>query len=216
MLVLLLGSSAIAQGVWENIGSSGTVCIHTFLLPNNRITCVERPHEAPYPPNSNTGGFLSSEIDLQNGGDMDGKWVSSFRAIEVKTSPFCGGHASMADGSILVVGGDNNTNHAGTSTDGRQSIRTYTPCPVGSAADCIGRWDDKESMSTQRWYPTIVTLGDGSNIIFGGQTKNLDFGKLNRSEDNPTYEYYPKKQGQWPKVLPLLQWAYPHNMVFLN
>ena len=34
-------------GYWDIIGSSGAVCIHTFQLPDDRLLCVERPHERP-------------------------------------------------------------------------------------------------------------------------------------------------------------------------
>lgn len=56
-------------------------------------------------------------------------------------------------------------------------------------------------------YPTVTTLYDGSRIIIGGVTGNLD---LNKPEgNNPTYEYYPSKQGQWPRKLELLVWCFP-------
>lgn len=51
-----------------------------------------------------------------------------------------------------------------------------------------------------------------SAIIIGGQTKNIDFDHLKGTDDNPTYEYYPKKAGQWPKTLDILVWAFPHNL----
>lgn len=68
-------------------------------------------------------------------------------------------------------------------------------------------------MTTGRWYPTIVTLGDGTNIIISGSTKNLDFSRLlTENVNNPTYEYFPSKPGAWPKPLEILNWAYPLNL----
>lgn len=49
-------------------------------------------------------------------------------------------------------------------------------------------------------------------MIIGGQTKNIDFDHLQPTDDNPTYEYYPPKTGNWPKQLDILAWAYPHNL----
>jgi hypothetical protein len=214
---ILLALQVQSQGSWTNIGSSGVVCIHTFLLPKNRIVCVERPHELPYPPNPNTGGLLSTEIDLQGGGEQDGEWIAKYTPIPILNNPFCGGHASMADGSILVVGGDNRSISLIGSDEfqvvnGRQGMRIYHPCDIEANPGCVGTWDIKPSMSSERWYPTVVTLGDGSNVIFGGSRQNLDFDHLNISLDNPTYEYYPPKNGRWPRDLELLRWAYPHNL----
>ena len=36
-----------AIGAWDVIGSSGVVCIHAIYLPDNRLLCIERPHEDP-------------------------------------------------------------------------------------------------------------------------------------------------------------------------
>lgn len=91
-------------------------------------------------------------------------------------------------------------------------MRIYRPCAPGSPASCLGTWEYLPDMTTQRWYPTVVTLEDGSAIIIGGQTKNIDFGGLKPTDQNPTYEYYPPKAGRWPRQLDILQWAFPHNL----
>ena len=208
--------SAMAQGSWDIIGQSTVVCIHTFVLPNNRLLCVERPHEGIYVANPFSNGFLSSEINLQNGADSLGMWQASARSIPIQNNPFCGGHAQMPDGSILMVGGDKKS----VALDGDQmvvnglrGVRVFKPCPPNSDSSCIGTWTIKQDMTSERWYPTVTTLADGTQIIVGGQKKNLEFEALNKeADDNPTYEYYPPKAGQWPKFLDILSWAYPHNM----
>jgi hypothetical protein len=98
--------------------------------------------------------------------------------------------------------------------NGRQYRRKFTPCAPGSPVDCHGTWSDLGQMTTSRWYPTVVTLADGeTTIIIGGQTKNIDFDRLDPiGDDNPTYEYYPPKAGTWPKRLDILSWAWPHNL----
>eukprot|EP00842_Homolaphlyctis_polyrhiza_P004129 jgi/Hompol1/4717/HPOL_001812-RA len=222
VLALAIGN-AMAQdlGVWTPAGSSGVVCIHTMLLPNSRLLCNERPHDSfpkgtpRYPANPNTGGLVSTEIDLLNGADLTSyaPWTSKFTPKSIDTNPFCGGHASMANGSIFSVGGDPFGNHLdGTlfPADGRQGRRIYNPCPAGAPASCTGSWVTLPSMTTQRWYPAIITLADGTNMIIGGSTINLDLNHLHPATDNnPTYEYWPEKPGTWPKTLQILAWAYP-------
>eukprot|EP00842_Homolaphlyctis_polyrhiza_P003039 jgi/Hompol1/3736/HPOL_006712-RA len=210
-------AGALAQdvGVWTPAGSSGVVCIHTLLLPNSRLVCNERPHDSShYPVNPNTGGLVSTEIDLLNGADIKSyaPWTSKFTPKSIDTNPFCGGHASMANGSILSIGGDPYGTHPDGvifPADGRQARRIYNPCPVGAPASCTGSWVTLPSMTTQRWYPTILTLADGTNMIIGGSTINLDYSNLSLSNNNPTYEYWPAKTGDWPKTLQILTWAFP-------
>ncbi len=60
-------------------------------------------------------------------------------------------------------------------------------------------------------YPTVTTLADGNLIIMSGSLKYLNFENLNET-NNPTYEYYPRKQGTWPKHLDILEWAFPFNL----
>ena len=67
-------------------------------------------------------------------------------------------------------------------------------------------------MTSERWYPTVITLGDGSNMIVGGSTIALENFAQPQTLNNPTYEYYPPKKGKFPRQLDLLQWAYPFNL----
>nr|KAJ3418408.1 hypothetical protein HK105_008349 [Polyrhizophydium stewartii] len=209
-----LAAAADDTGAWTLVGNSGVVCIHTFLVPGMRL----------YPSNVNTGGLISTEIDLLNGADINGfgKWTTKFTPREVATNPFCAGHAQMANGSIFVAGGDPYGNlpnqMAGTYPDGRKGRRIYNPCPADSAADCVGSYTALPDMSSERWYPTVATLADDTQIIIGGSTINLDLNKLNVSQNNPTYEYWPAKTGDWPRHLDILSWAFPfmlYPMVFV-
>lgn len=123
----------------------------------------------------------------------------------------------MANGSILSAGGDNYyvlpANGVAELDDGRVGTRIYNPCN----GECTGSWTRMQDMSSQRWYPTVVTLSTGDNIIVGGMTKNLDMGLLmGQVENNPTFQYYPPRSAADaigpPQYLDLLQWAYPYNL----
>jgi hypothetical protein len=201
------------KGLWQDSGLSGVTCIHTALLPDSKLLCMERPHMAPYPENPNTNGLLSTQIDLKGTVNQDGSWTANPTAISVVNNPFCAGHSQLANGVILVAGGDNQSTPALGIVDGRTGIRKFTPCPPGSDPSCLGTWAILPDMTTPRWYPTVVTLPDNSAIIIGGQTKNIDFENLQPTDDNPTYQYYPEKTtGEWPRRLEILAWAFPHNL----
>jgi hypothetical protein len=74
-MLLILFSNVITQqqGYWTDSGSSGAVCIHSALLPNDRLLCFERPHKDDYPLNAQTNGMLTTEINLMANIDGD-KW----------------------------------------------------------------------------------------------------------------------------------------------
>eukprot|EP00842_Homolaphlyctis_polyrhiza_P002995 jgi/Hompol1/3697/HPOL_006729-RA len=210
-----VSTAAQDVGVWTPAGSAGIVCIHTMLLPNSRLLCNERSHLPPYPDNPNTGGLVSTEIDLLNGADIKSyaPWTSKFTPRPISTNPLCSGHSHMANGSIIMFGGDAYARETSPGSgirvppDGRKAVRIYNPCPAGAPASCTGSWTDLPDMTTQRWYPSVATLSDGSHIIIGGSTDAIDYGNL-QPINNPTYEYWPAKTGDWPKTLQILTWAF--------
>ena len=228
-LVLLTGLSVGQNiGAWQNVGNSGVVCIHTALLPNSKLLCFARPQIHPYTYNKQTDGADATEIHLYDkDGDVESNWDVKFTARPIESNPFCAGLAQMANGSIITFGGDAQKMYATGEapdenadvsqlimTDGRKGRRIYNPC-IGTSQCELGDWTTLPEMKKMRWYPTVVMLTDGSFVIFGGSTKNLDFDHLDIINDNsPSYEYWPEKTdgNQWPKNLDILEWAFPHSL----
>jgi hypothetical protein len=69
----------------------------------------------------------------------------------------------LGNGSILNVGGDARIDTG--LQDGRRNIRIYNPCQSDTCSDTKGEFSEVYQMSTQRWYPTIVTLADGRYFL---------------------------------------------------
>jgi hypothetical protein len=68
---------------------------------------------------------------------------------------FCSGHTFLSDGSLLVAGG-----HSEALGDGNG---------LNQASRFDGtNWSVTGSMTYGRWYPTLVTLGDGSVVVMSG------------------------------------------------
>ncbi|KAI9359239.1 hypothetical protein DFJ73DRAFT_817500 [Zopfochytrium polystomum] len=202
------GTWRVLQGLDQFGGGSGSLCIHSLLLPNNRLYPILNP---------NTGGMTATEIDLNQ---------EPLQAVVngPSTNAFCAGHAQAANGQVWMIGGDaqlsNFTNGTTFLWDGLSKIRTYNPVgqvPLGdpnpSLAARHGSWNEsfRDMDGGKRWYPTVVTMYDGDIIIFGGTTANLDFDHLSAENNNPTYEFYPPRFGG-AFHMPVLDWAYPHNL----
>ena len=147
---------------------------------------------------------MVTEISLLDG---SGNYNPTYKSVPYPTSAFCGGHAQMADGSVLIIGGDV-TSIPNVLSDGTKGRRIYTPC---AGKDCSGKWTSLPDMSNGRWYPTVVTLADGSNIIFTGVKDYLD--NARNDNNNPTYEYWPPKAGAPETIeMEIFKWAFPFHL----
>jgi hypothetical protein len=82
--------------------------------------------------------------------------TNTFSNIVANPDLFCSGHAALADGRILIVGGfgGSSSNYGIANAeifDWRNN--TFTPVP---------------NMSFKRWYPTATTLSDGRILVTAG------------------------------------------------
>jgi galactose oxidase len=67
---------------------------------------------------------------------------------------FCSGHAFLADGRLLVAGGHLADSH------GLNQVSVYDPA--------ANTWTPSAVMNNGRWYPTAITLPDGSVLVLSG------------------------------------------------
>ncbi|KAI8613807.1 hypothetical protein BC830DRAFT_1169954 [Chytriomyces sp. MP71] len=218
LTLTMLGSTVLAAsivaGTWEVMsGQTGSLCIHSLLLPGNKLSCIERPHTSPYPfINPLTNGTTSTLVDISLKDNS-----ISFTLNHIKTNAFCAGHAQMADGGVYVIGGDRQSStpthdaskNANVSEPDDQTFLFYGINRVRTFSLEKG-WDESYEMSTERWYPTVVTMGDGDAFITSGSKKNLVFEDLSNT-NNPTYEFYPRRYKD-AITSSILDWAFPHNL----
>lgn len=129
---------------------------------------------------------------------------------------FCNGAAQMADGTILVAGGDQFwwTNFQGknVTSDGRRDVRIYTPGQnmVKVAELAYDKAADKTHSG--RWYPSAVTLPDENVLIIGGHT--VYYNATDPLANNPTYEIFDSKTKTMkpPVKVSMLEETFPINM----
>jgi hypothetical protein len=142
-----------STGEWSSIISWPDVAIHVTLLPNGHVlTWADDDHDS-YPdvrgPNK-TKAYVVTNPD-----------AGALSAIDIpneSTNLFCSGHAYLADGRILAMGG-----HEGLDGDGSidTNIFDYTKNAVGS-------WEKSGDMASGRWYPTACTLANGDVLTLAG------------------------------------------------
>jgi hypothetical protein len=82
----------------------------------------------------------------------------TFTAVPSSTLLFCGGHAFLPDGRLLVTGGHIEHDHG---------------LPYGNVFDPTSRtWTRIASMAQGRWYPTNTALANGEMVTVGGADEN--------------------------------------------
>jgi Domain of unknown function (DUF1929)/Bacterial Ig domain/Glyoxal oxidase N-terminus/SdrD B-like domain/Kelch motif/Prealbumin-like fold domain len=132
------GNGAVV-GSWSSPVTLPTVAVDLILLKNNKILFYE-------------DGNSVTLWDYVN---------STFTSYPINVDLFCSGHALLADGRVLVVGG-----YSGSSN------------PIGIANAEIfdpsnNTWTVVPNMTYRRWYPTATTLSDGRVLVTAGwQTSN--------------------------------------------
>ncbi|WFD31441.1 (methyl)glyoxal oxidase [Malassezia sp. CBS 17886] len=143
------------------------------------------------------------------------------RAQEATSNPFCASGATLGNGTWIVVGGNQAIGYGGEATssvmapyydnDGRRVVRIMEPNTDGSKLSWIDQVDSPNQMDSQRWYPGIEVLADGSVVLIGGASSggfinrnypNVDpayatmdanppAGAWNQGGSNPSYEFWP-------------------------
>ena len=165
--------------------------------------------------------------------------TNTYRALDVNTNTFCAGGNQLGNGSWINVGGNQAvttggvadadvnitaaTTNSGAYDDlsGGRAVRIITPCTDDSC-----NWtEDVDGMPTNRWYPYVETLEDGSVIIIGGELWGGYVNSVNQMQNVPTYEFWPTRgdpvnntflEVTQPTNLYPLTWLLPNGLLFMQ
>ncbi len=136
-------SDPAVAGEWGGAFGADIVAVHLNLLPTGQVLYWEEGGD------SHTGELVD-EIRLLH---------PETQTISTPTLPphdiFCSGHTFLADGRLLVAGGQ------------------HAVGPLGSSATSIynpftNTWSACQEMHGGRWYPTTTTLGNGDIVVVSG------------------------------------------------
>jgi hypothetical protein len=142
---------------------------------------------------------------------------------------FCADLNALADGRIIAIGGTSYYSEPGNDAapygvvelEGLKNARIYDPA--------TSSWSQTGSMNYGRWYPSMVTLGDGNLFVASGVTKLIKPLYPGRPMDSGTNvkqtETYDPLTGKWTyngagadRSLPLFPRLHllPNGHVFYN
>jgi len=152
------GNAAVV-GSWSPVANLPTVAMDLLLLKNGKLMFYQ-------------DGATVTIWDYVN---------NVFTNVPTSVNLFCSGHASLADGRILVMGGYGGSGN----TIGIANAEIFDPSN--------NSWISVPNMSYRRWYPTGTTLSDGRVLVTAGwQTTN------HTNAGIP--ELYDPSTNQWTKL----------------
>jgi hypothetical protein len=194
-----------ASGLPEAVGSwagpypmNGVIAIHATLMPNGKILYFY-----------NNPSF--GDEDLAKVMVWDPVTKTGVRR-DVPSNIWCAGQVLLADGRVLVVGGNLkyqdpvNPGLPGNSFRGLNEIWLFDPVTE--------TWTQGPNMRHGRWYPTATRLADGRVLITAGWDETGNGASANNSD---VELYTPAADGKGPGTLQLVGDNdldyYPHQFV---
>jgi PKD repeat protein len=134
----------------------------------------------------------NGKVLIWSQGDQARVWNPATGQFTLTPAPFgdihCGGQVTLADGRVLVVGGQLGDPHVGI-----KATSIFDPV--------TNTWSRGADMAYERWYPTLTTMADGRAFVTSGDDAN-------RSRiDVP--EIYDPKTDTWTPTTAKSQGLYP-------
>jgi hypothetical protein len=183
LVLCVLQPSALAQpnvqGQWTTVSNTMPINpIHVALLSNGKLLVVAGsgncppsqtwagcPAGPPYGPSNGSGALLWDPVSEQA--------VSQF---SLTWDMFCNGMVLLPDGRPFIAGGTIQYDPF----YGSPQAATFDPA--------VNTFSNTPNMAHGRWYPTLLTLGDGRVIVFSGINEVGD-------NTNNALEYYSVSSG---------------------
>ena len=197
--LVALDNDPSAQGAWELLPyDSQVLAVHAAALPHGKVLFFA---------GSGNNGVRFADPNFGNTamqfwGSVVWDYAASTPQVPRFAHPdtlrsadgrpidfFCGGESLLGDGKLLAAGGtlaydvDGRNRPAGHGFQGRQDALTFDLSTE--------QWTAVASMAHGRWYPSLITLGDGRILVASGLNEH---GALNRDLE----VYTPNAAGgQW-------------------
>ncbi|HYP46116.1 MAG TPA: galactose oxidase-like domain-containing protein [Propionibacteriaceae bacterium] len=150
-------------GQWSPVISTPVVPVFQAVLPNGKVLIwdsVGDESAEQYPDHTSTRAIVWDPVS------------DTSKPVDVANyNIFCAGFVQLADGRVLVAGGNKDANLAGIVQTHLFDWRTES-------------WTRGPDMSSQRWYPSLAALANGEALIVAGGPATAEVyqtdGKLRR------------------------------------
>jgi hypothetical protein len=147
-----------AIGAWSapfTPASDAITGIHAVLLDTGKVLLYGLKTV------TNPNGSL---YEIQTAAEVFDPLTRTSRRVDPPSddSLFCGAATVLGDGTVLVLGGLDPTH--GWSSRGTAVVLTFDPVSE--------TWTELPPMHAGRWYPSLVTLADGTGLTIGGRDAN--------------------------------------------
>jgi FtsP/CotA-like multicopper oxidase with cupredoxin domain len=178
-------AAAAAKGAWEMLPcDSVTLAVHFALLHTGKVLIFSG--SGNYPPRHDSHTYGSVLWDYQEGG---------FTPVPISYDVFCAGQGTLPSGTVLAAGGTKNYD---SPWEGAPEASLFSP--AGES------WAAAPDMADGRWYPTLVSLGDGTVMAFSGTNQaGTGLNTVPEAFDETTGTWHPTphlRTAGWP--------LYPH------
>jgi len=183
MVPLAMGQVNV-QGRWSTLPDTMPINpIHAALLSNGKVLVIAGsgncpqsqsgcPSGPPFGPSNNSGALLW---------DPQAQAITQF---SLSWDMFCNGMVLLPDGRALIDGGTIDAGVPGVHY-GEKQVAIFDPA--------TNTFTNVQDMAHGRWYPTLLTLGDGRVMTFSGLNEN--------GGTNTTVEFYTVGSG-WSQQYP--------------
>jgi hypothetical protein len=185
--VLPLTTDPKRDGQWETLPfHSGVLAVHAALLPKGKVLFFAGSGSSATRFAAPDFGSMVDGIFTSVVWDPNAAPPNNFFHPTTLFAPngrpfdfFCGGDTLLADGRLLSAGG---TGHYNPFT-GRNDACVFDPMAQ--------KWSFVNSMAHGRWYPTLITLGDGRALAATGLTEDMN------NPHNMTLEIFAPGNNTW-------------------
>lgn len=153
------------DGLWGPLLGIPSTAIHAIVLPTNKVLFVSQP-KWPTEDESVVGGNAHVWDPVTNTSvSVPPPDVPYPSGPDRPANLWCGGQTTLADGRVLLVGGnleypENGGIGEGNGFKGGTWVMTFDPWTE--------TWTRYADMPHGRWYPTLTELSDGRVLIVGG------------------------------------------------
>ena len=157
--------------------------IHTAMLPTGKVMFFSYPRRLLNPANNRGYAWL---WDPSKGTGEDAwtdvkppMWTDPADGVEKPANIWCAGQSFLADGRLLVTGGNLAYDSATSDFKGLNKVYTFNPWSE--------TWTEQPDMRDGRWYPSQVLMPDGRTMIMAGLDSS---GARDRRNHNPDIELF--------------------------